>query len=141
VDTSEHPQLVSNIFLVDSANASSGIRRFDPAAHAFEPVAWPEAMERWRPELERQLRDFNTGVPLDRRGAFADDESLIISPLRNLIGTAGSGGRPDVDHAGLRLHRSFSSTCATCRSRSCRRSRAASSFIRTATATAWRSCR
>jgi len=94
VDSSEHPQLVSNIFLVDSANAQLRLRRFDPVAHAFEPVAWPEAMERWRPELERQLRDFNTGVSPDRRGAFADDESLIISPLRNLIGTAGSGGRP-----------------------------------------------
>jgi len=94
VDTSEHPQLVSNIFLVDSANAQLQIRRFDPVGHAFEPAAWPEALERWRPELERQLRDFNTGVSLDRRGAFADDESLIISPLRNLIGTAVSGGRP-----------------------------------------------
>ena len=94
VDTSEHPQLVSNIFLVDSANAQLRIRRFDPVAHAFEPAAWPEALERWRPELESQLRDFNTGGSVDRRGAFADDESLIISPLRNLIGTAGSGGRP-----------------------------------------------
>ena len=93
-DTSEHPQLVSNIFLVDSANAQLRLRRFDPAAHVFEPVAWPEAMAGWRSELERQLRDFNTGVAPDRRGAFADDESFIISPLRNLIGTAGSGGRP-----------------------------------------------
>ncbi|HEV8397457.1 MAG TPA: HAMP domain-containing sensor histidine kinase [Vicinamibacterales bacterium] len=94
VDTSEHPQLVSAIFLVDAADAQLRIRRFDPEGHAFEPVAWPEGLERWRPELERQLRDFNTGVPIDRRGAFAEDESLIISPLRNLIGTAGAGGRP-----------------------------------------------
>jgi len=94
VDTSEHPQLVSNIYLVDSAHSQVQLRRFDPATHAFEPVAWPEAMERWRPEFERQLRDFNTGVPLDRRAAFSDDESLIVSPLRNLIGTAGASGRP-----------------------------------------------
>ena len=98
VDTSEHPQLVSNIFLVDSADAQLRIRRFDPAAHTFEPVAWPEALERWHPEMERQLLDFNTGVPIDRRGAFGDDESFIISPLRNLIGpaeaAAGAGGRP-----------------------------------------------
>ena len=94
VDTSEHPQLVSGIFLVDAADAQLRLRRFDPAAHAFEPVPWPDALARWRPEMERQLRDFNTGVPLDRRGAFADDESLIISPLRNLIGPPRTGARP-----------------------------------------------
>src|SRR6185295_17355771 len=75
VDTSEHPQLVSNIYLVDAANAQLRIRRFDPSAHAFEPVAWPAALERWHPEMERQLRDFNTGVALDRRGGFAEEES------------------------------------------------------------------
>jgi signal transduction histidine kinase len=94
VDTSEHPQLVSNIFLVDADSAQLRIRRFDQATHAFEPVAWPDVLERWRPEFERQLRDFNTGVAIDRRGAFADEESLIISPLRNLIGPGGAGGQP-----------------------------------------------
>jgi signal transduction histidine kinase len=94
VDTAEHPQLVSNIFLVDSDAAQLRIRRFDPATHAFAPIAWPSALERWRPEFERQLRDFNTGVPAGRRGAFADDESLIVSPLRNLIGPTGAGGQP-----------------------------------------------
>jgi signal transduction histidine kinase len=93
-DTSEHPQLVSSIFLVDTADALLRIRRFDPTSHAFEPIGWPAALEHWRPEFERQLRDFNTGVPTDRRGAFADDESLIVSPLRNLIGPGGAGGRP-----------------------------------------------
>jgi signal transduction histidine kinase len=95
VDTSEHPQLVSNIFLVDSASAQLRIRRFNRASHAFEPVAWPAVLDRWQPEFERQLRDFNTGVPAGgRRGAFADDESLIVSPLRNLIGPTGGGGQP-----------------------------------------------
>src|SRR4029450_2539038 len=93
-DTSEHPQLVSNIYLVDAANAQLRIRRFDPASHAFEAVAWPAALERWHPDFERQLRDFNTGVPLDRRGPFADEESPIVTPLRNLIGNGAGGGRP-----------------------------------------------
>jgi signal transduction histidine kinase len=94
VDTSEHPQLVSNIFLVDAASAELRIRRFERASHAFEPVGWPAALERWRPDFERRLRDFNTGVAIDRRGAFAEEESLIISPLRNLIGGGDAGGRP-----------------------------------------------
>ncbi|HET9267590.1 MAG TPA: hypothetical protein VFO31_05480, partial [Vicinamibacterales bacterium] len=78
VDTSEHPQLVSSIYLVDEADASLRIRRFDPVSHGFAPIAWPAALERWRPEFQRQLRDFNIGVQSDRRGAFADEESLII---------------------------------------------------------------
>jgi signal transduction histidine kinase len=94
VDTSEHPQLVSNIFLVDSVRAQLRIRRFAPSSHTFEPIAWPAVLDRWRPDFERQLRDFNTGVPNDRRGAFTDDESLIVSPLRNLIGPTGAGGQP-----------------------------------------------
>ncbi|HZI80965.1 MAG TPA: HAMP domain-containing sensor histidine kinase [Vicinamibacterales bacterium] len=94
VDTSEHPQLVSSIFLVDAADAQLRLRRFDPATHAFEPIAWPGALERWRLDFERQLQDFNTGVPIDRRGAFAEEESLIVSPLRNLIGGGGGGARP-----------------------------------------------
>jgi len=48
VDTSEHPQLVSNIYLVDSAHSQVQLRRFDPATHAFEPVAWPWAAWRFR---------------------------------------------------------------------------------------------
>ena len=94
VDTAEHPQLVSGIFLVDAAAAQVRIRRFNPASHTFEPIAWPAGLDRWRPEFERQLRDFNTGVPGGRRGAFADDESIIVSPLRNLIGPTGAGGQP-----------------------------------------------
>jgi signal transduction histidine kinase len=94
VDTAEHPQLVSSIYLVDSAAAQLRIRRFDASTHAFAPIAWPSALERWRHEFERQLRDFNTGVPAGRRVAFADDESLIVSPLRNLIGPTGGGGQP-----------------------------------------------
>jgi signal transduction histidine kinase len=94
VETAEHPQLVSSIFLLDAFDGRLRLRRFDPVSHAFAPAAWPPALESWRPELERQLRDFSAGIPVDRRGTFSDDESMIISPLRNLIGAPGPGGRP-----------------------------------------------
>jgi signal transduction histidine kinase len=94
VDTSEHPQVVSNIYLVDSDRAQLRLRRFDQASHNFDLVAWPAALETLRPEFERQLRDFNTGVPIDRRSAFTEEESLVVSPLRNLIGPGGAGGQP-----------------------------------------------
>ena len=92
VDTSEHPRLVSDIFIVDAEGPDLRIRRFNPEPHAFEPAAWPEAVARWRPEFERQLRDFNTGQPIDRRLALTEEESLVISPLRNLIGPSGGSG-------------------------------------------------
>ena len=85
-----------------------------------------------------------TSTPAPRLTAaarFTDEESLIVSPLRNLIGPGGGRVR-----ARPRLRRSSaspscSSTCATCGSRSCRRWRGASSSTRTATAIAWRWCR
>jgi signal transduction histidine kinase len=93
-DTAEHPQLVSNIYLVDADRAQLRLRRFDRPSHAFHQVAWPAELDMLRPEFERQRRDFAMGVAIDRRGAFVDDESLIISPLRNLIGPGGAGGQP-----------------------------------------------
>jgi len=92
VDTSEHPRLVSDIFIVDAVGPIVRIRRFDAETHAFEPASWPDDIARWRPDFERQLRDFNAGQPIDRRFPLTDDESLVISPLRNLIGPGNPAG-------------------------------------------------
>ena len=70
------------------------LRKFDPESHVFEPAAWPEAIARWRLDFDRQLRDFNAGQPVDRRFGLTDEESLVISPLRNLIGPGRPGARP-----------------------------------------------
>jgi signal transduction histidine kinase len=91
VDTSEHPRLVSDIYVVDADGPSLRIRRFDPETHVFEPTAWPAAIARRRLDFERQLLDFESGRSIDRRFALFDEESLIVTPLRDLIGP----GRPD----------------------------------------------
>jgi signal transduction histidine kinase len=91
VDTSEHPRLVSDIYVVDADGPSLRLRRFDPEAHIFEPAPWPAALARRRFDFERQLQDFESGRTIDRRFALSDDESLIITPLRDLIGP----GRPE----------------------------------------------
>ena len=94
VETSEHPRIVSDIFVVDAVGPDLRLRKFDPESHVFEPVAWPEAIARWRLDFDRQLRDFNAGRPVDRRFGLTDEESLVISPLRNLIGPGSPGARP-----------------------------------------------
>jgi signal transduction histidine kinase len=91
VDTSEHPRLVSDIYVVDADGPSLRIRKFDADTHMFAPTAWPAALAGRRLDFDRQLQDFETARPIDRRIALADDESIIITPLRDLIGP----GRPD----------------------------------------------
>jgi signal transduction histidine kinase len=92
VDTAEHPRLVSDIFLVDAVGPRLRSRRFNVASHTFEETSWPEALRAWQPDFERQLHDFNAGLPLDRRPMLSDEESLIVTPLRNLVGPGTPAG-------------------------------------------------
>jgi signal transduction histidine kinase len=96
LDTSEHPRLVSDIYVVDADGPDVRIRRFDPQGHTFEPTPWPSTLTRWRLDFQRQLDEFNPGQPGDRRFAFSDDESLIITPLRNLIAPASRDGSASI---------------------------------------------
>jgi signal transduction histidine kinase len=93
VDTSEHPRLVSDVFVVDTEGPDLRIRRFDPQSHAFEATPWPDTLGRWRLDFQRQLDEFNTGRLTDRRFALSDEESLVITPLRNLIGPGSPDGK------------------------------------------------
>ena len=65
VDTSEHPRLVSDIFLVDA----DGARRcacggWNPEPHVFEPAAWPEALAALAAGL--RARSCATSTPASR---------------------------------------------------------------------------
>ncbi len=105
VDTSEHPRLVSDIFVVDAVGRGPADPEVRPGHRTSSSrPRGPKRIARWRPDFERQLRDFNAGQPVDRRFGLTDEESLVISPLRNLIGPGRAGCAPGVDHAGLRLH-------------------------------------
>ena len=137
---SEHPRLVSDIFIVDAEGPILRIRRFDAETHAFEPTSWPDDVARWRPDFERQLRDFNAGqsdrrpLPLTATRRSSPAHHRWPAPTSNLIGP-GNPRPARVPHRSRRSSASPSSgsTSSTCRSKSCRRSRGAISSTRTAT--------
>ena len=95
VNTAAHPQVVADIYIVDTEIADVlRLRRWNVQTHTFDATAWPESLERLRPEFRMELAAFNAGRPFDARRLFrTDDESLVVTPLRNLITppTAGTG--------------------------------------------------
>jgi signal transduction histidine kinase len=95
VNTSTHPQIVSNVFLVDADGDRLRLRRWNADTEALEPIAWPPALAEWRSELTSDLDDFRLGRPYDRRRVFRGEGSLIVAPLRNRI----MRSRPDASSA------------------------------------------
>ena len=83
--TAEWPDLVANVFVVDSPESGLRARRFDARRHLFVEIDWPASLVDWRPEFERQLASFRD-EPFGRRPvfpAFPDNETLLVAPLRN----------------------------------------------------------
>jgi signal transduction histidine kinase len=96
VNTAAHPQVVADIYLVDTETADElRLRRWNLETHTFDPTAWPGSLERLQPEFRLELAAFNAGRPFDARRLFrTDDESLVVTPLRNLITPPTSGSGP-----------------------------------------------
>ncbi len=95
LDTAAHPQIVANVFLVDAEDHQLRLRRWNSEARLFEPADWSDPMARWRPHFEQELRAFTAGTPFDRpRGAFRDEPTLLVSPLRNLVTPQAQAGGP-----------------------------------------------
>jgi signal transduction histidine kinase len=84
LNTAAHPQVVAEIFLLDDDHGLR-LRRWNAETHAFDPSQWPSVLARWRPQFEQELDEFNAGRGLNRRPAFRDEESLIVTPLRNRV--------------------------------------------------------
>ena len=80
--TSEHPQIVADVFFVDGEGGHLRLRRFNGATLAFDPSLWPESLDRLRPEFERAYAAARAQTIPDRLN-FGDDESLIVVPLQN----------------------------------------------------------
>ena len=86
IETAAHPQIVANVFLVDAEQQELRLRRWNPDDRVFEPVTWSDPLAKWRPHFEEELKAFITGNPFERpRGAYRDESSLLVSPLRNLV--------------------------------------------------------
>jgi len=84
LNTATRPQIVANVLVVDANNNQLRLRRWNPEHEALELTEWRPILERWRPQFQQELVDFNAGRPIDRRPVRGED-SLIVLPLRNLV--------------------------------------------------------
>jgi len=85
LNTASHPQIVSNVLVVDGDSGELRLRRWNPDSDALEATEWRAPLDKWRQQLEQELRDFNAGRAFDRRAALRGEDSLILVPLRNLV--------------------------------------------------------
>jgi signal transduction histidine kinase len=84
LNTAAHPQVVAAIFVLDEDHGLR-LRRWNADTHTFDMTDWPAVLARWRPQFDQELTDFKAGHGLNRRAAFRDEESLIVTPLRNRV--------------------------------------------------------
>ncbi len=85
LNTSAHPQVVAAVLLVDTDKSQLRLRRWDLETHTFEPTEWPASLGEWRTRFDQELSDFTAGRPPTRRTAFRGEDSVIVTPLRNLV--------------------------------------------------------
>ena len=85
LNTASHPQIVSNVLVVDGDSGQLRLRRWNPDIDALEATEWQPPLDKWRSQLEQEFRDFNAGLAFDRRAALRGEDSLILVPLRNLV--------------------------------------------------------
>jgi signal transduction histidine kinase len=85
LNTAAHPQIVSNVLVVDGDNGQLRLRRWNPDVDALEATEWRPPLAAWRPEIEQEFRDFNAGRFFDRRPVLRGKSSLILLPLRNFV--------------------------------------------------------
>jgi signal transduction histidine kinase len=77
--TTEHPDTVAAVFLVDDGGDAARLRRWNAETHAFEVVEWPVNLEPSRPQFEEDRLAFLSPLP-PRRPPIIDDDSLIVVP-------------------------------------------------------------
>jgi signal transduction histidine kinase len=85
LNTAGHPQIVSNVLVVDGSTGELRLRRWNPDADALEATEWRPPLEKWRSRIEQEFRDFQAGRAFDRRQVLRGEDSLIVLPLRNLV--------------------------------------------------------
>ena len=94
LNTTAHPRIVANIFLVDDDGGTLRLRKWDPTSHTFDPTGWPAVLSDWRPHFESALRDFAAGRRSPNPSAYDDHDELLVAPLRNVVVNPPPGSRP-----------------------------------------------
>jgi signal transduction histidine kinase len=85
LNTAGHPQIVSNVLVVDGDTGQLRLRRWNADVDALEATEWRAPLDKWRAQIEQEFDDFKAGRPFDRRQTLRGEDSLIVVPLRNLV--------------------------------------------------------
>jgi len=85
VNTASHPQIVSNVLVVDGDTGQLRLRRWNPDIDALEPTEWRAPLDKWRAQIEQEFDDFRAGRPFDRRQTLRGEDSVVVVPLRTLV--------------------------------------------------------
>jgi signal transduction histidine kinase len=85
LNTAGHPQIVSNVLVVDGDTGQLRLRRWNPDVDALEATEWRAPLDKWRAQIEQEFDDFRAGRPFDRRQTLRGEDALIVVPLRNLV--------------------------------------------------------
>src|SRR5687767_15906126 len=70
LNTAEHPQVVSNVFVVDEDQRQLRLRRWNHDTRTLDQTDWVAPLGRWREQFQQELDAFLTSQPIDRRNAF-----------------------------------------------------------------------
>jgi signal transduction histidine kinase len=92
VNTAPHPQIVSNLYLVDGEHGTLRLRQWDVSSHTFVPVAWPSRLEQPRAQFLNELAAFEAGETRDR--VVLRDNALVAVPVRALELNPAPGSGP-----------------------------------------------
>jgi signal transduction histidine kinase len=84
LNTAAHPQIVSNVLVVDAEEGTLRLRRWNPDTDSLEAAEWGPLLSQWRPQFEQELKEFPQERPFDRRPQMRGEGSIVIVPLRNL---------------------------------------------------------
>jgi signal transduction histidine kinase len=85
LNTAAHPQIVSDVLVVDAEDGALRLRRWNPDTDALEAAEWRPGLAEWQSQFEEELKEFPQGRPFDRRPQMRGEGALVIVPLRNVI--------------------------------------------------------
>ena len=91
LNTTQHPRIVSHIYLVDGEGGHLGLRVWDTDARVFNRVEWPAILAQYRDQFDQQRREYDS--PRRAQPNIVDD-ALMIFPIRSNDRTPGQGPGP-----------------------------------------------
>jgi signal transduction histidine kinase len=87
VNLAPHTGIVKNVYLVTNEAGEVAALHWNTDDRAFDPVPWPDILEPWHGDFEKELADFSAGRVFPERGDRFPNEgpqsALLISNLRN----------------------------------------------------------